>query len=78
MTDNQIKEWFDEIGINEFPWNKGTPEETTADGLFTLEGVRCLGCCSLAPVVTIGNDLYSKVKTIDVPELISKYRKEEK
>lgn len=53
-------------------------EETTADGLFTLEGVRCLGCCSLAPVVTIGDDLYSEVKTIDVPELISKYRKEEK
>ena len=52
--------------------------ETTADGLFSLEGVRCLGCCSLAPVVTIGDDLYSKVKTVDIPELISKYRKEEK
>lgn len=52
--------------------------ETTADGLFTLEGVRCLGCCSLAPVVMIGDDLYSKVKTMDVPELIIKYRKEEK
>ncbi len=52
--------------------------ETTADGLFTLEGVRCLGCCSLAPVVMIGDDLYSNVKTVDVPELILKYRKEEK
>ena len=52
--------------------------ETTADGLFTLEGVRCLGCCSLAPVVMIGDDLYSNVKTVDVPELIIKYRKEEK
>ena len=52
--------------------------ETTADGLFTLEGVRCLGCCSLAPVVMIGDDLYSNVKIVYVPELISKYRKEEK
>lgn len=33
MTDNQIKTWFDEIGINEFPWNKGTPEETTLDDI---------------------------------------------
>ncbi len=52
--------------------------ETTDNGLFTLEGVRCLGCCSLAPVVTIGDDLYSKVKTVDIPKLISKYRKVEK
>jgi len=52
--------------------------ETTADGLFTLEGVRCLGCCSLAPVVMIGDDLYSNVKIVYVPELITKYRKVEK
>lgn len=52
--------------------------ETTKDGLFSLEGVRCLGCCSLAPVVIIGDDLYSNVKTVDVTKLISKYRKEEK
>ena len=33
LTNNQIKEWFDDIGINEFPWNKGTAEETTADDI---------------------------------------------
>jgi len=32
--------------------------ETTPDGLFTLESVACLGCCSLAPVMTIGDDTF--------------------
>ncbi len=48
--------------------------ETTPDGLFTLEGVRCLGCCSLAPVITIGDNLYGEVKVADVPELLAKYK----
>jgi len=48
--------------------------ETTKDGKFTLEGVRCLGCCSLAPVVTIGEELFGEVKVADVPKLLEKYR----
>ena len=35
--------------------------ETTADGLFTLESVACLGCCSLAPVMMIGDETYGKL-----------------
>ena len=35
--------------------------ETTADGLFTLESVACLGCCSLAPVMMIGDESYGKL-----------------
>lgn len=35
--------------------------ETTADRLFTLESVACLGCCSLAPVMMIGNDTFGKL-----------------
>ena len=35
--------------------------ETTEDGLFTLESVACLGCCSLAPVMMIGSDTYGKL-----------------
>jgi NADH-quinone oxidoreductase subunit E len=35
--------------------------ETTPDGLFTLESVACLGCCSLAPVMMIGDDTYGKL-----------------
>ncbi|MFC2104574.1 NADH-quinone oxidoreductase subunit NuoE [Bacteroidota bacterium] len=35
--------------------------ETTEDRMFTLESVACLGCCSLAPVMTIGDDTYGKL-----------------
>jgi len=34
------------------------PNETTADRLFTLDCVACLGCCSLAPVMMINNQAY--------------------
>ena len=30
------------------------------DGLFSLEGVRCIGCCGLAPVMTIGSEVYNR------------------
>ncbi|BBB89828.1 MAG TPA: NADH-quinone oxidoreductase subunit NuoE [Methylomusa anaerophila] len=43
----------DELGIK--------PGETTADGLFTLENVACLGCCSLAPVIMINGEAYGKL-----------------
>ncbi|MCD4697259.1 MAG: NADH-quinone oxidoreductase subunit NuoE [Bacteroidales bacterium] len=35
--------------------------ETTEDGLFTLESVACLGCCSLAPVMMVGDETYGKL-----------------
>lgn len=35
--------------------------DTTSDGLFTLESVACLGCCSLAPVLMIGDETYGKL-----------------
>jgi len=35
--------------------------ETTENGLFTLESVACLGCCSLAPVMMIGDDTFGKL-----------------
>jgi len=52
-----------------------TDGQTTGDRLFSLEGVRCLGCCSLAPVVTIGEDLYGEVQPAQVPRLVKKYKK---
>lgn len=51
------------------------PGQTTADGLFGLEGVRCLGCCGLAPVITIGDDLYGGVTQAKLPRILDKYRK---
>jgi NADH-quinone oxidoreductase subunit E len=47
--------------------------ETTADGLFHLDVVRCLGCCGLAPVMMINGQIYGKVKRNDVMGILSKY-----
>jgi NADH:ubiquinone oxidoreductase subunit E len=46
--------------------------ETTPDMQFTLETVRCLGCCGLAPVVTVGEELHGKVKPGEAAKLIEK------
>jgi NADH-quinone oxidoreductase E subunit len=47
--------------------------ETTEDGLFTLKFSRCVGACSLAPFVTIGEDVYGRVKQEDVQKILAKY-----
>ncbi|MCL1851726.1 MAG: NADH-quinone oxidoreductase subunit NuoE [Peptococcaceae bacterium] len=47
--------------------------QTTLDGLFTLEPCRCLGACGLAPVLTIGDQVYGRLTPADVPDLIEKY-----
>ena len=51
--------------------------QTTKDGLFHLDVVRCLGCCGLAPVVMIDKKVYGKVKKNEITEILSKYIKEE-
>ena len=50
--------------------------ETTPDGLFQLQHVRCLGCCGLAPVMMIDDKVYGKVKRSDVMDILSEYTKE--
>lgn len=47
--------------------------ETTQDRSFTLESVRCLGCCSLGPVVKINEDVHSRVTSDSVPKIVKKY-----
>ncbi len=47
----------------------------TPDGEFSVEAVRCLGCCGLAPVMVINGEVYGKVKTEDLPGIIAKIRK---
>lgn len=49
---------------------------TTADGLFTLEVVRCLGCCSLAPVMMIDENTYGRLTRRAVDKVLAEYRKE--
>jgi len=50
------------------------PEGITPDGKFSLEIVRCLGCCGLAPVIAIGDDIHRKVKPGQVKEILSMYK----
>jgi NADH-quinone oxidoreductase subunit E len=51
--------------------------ETTPDGLFTLESVACLGCCSLSPVIMIGEKVYGKLTTDRARKIIRDYKKME-
>mgnify|MGYP005855965489 CR=1 FL=1 len=51
--------------------------ETTTDALFSLDSSRCLGVCALAPVVTVNDQVFSKVTAQEVPQLINKVRLEE-
>jgi len=51
---------------------------TTPDKLFTLESVACLGCCSLAPVIMVGEKVYGKLSTDRVRKVIKDYKKKEK
>jgi NADH-quinone oxidoreductase subunit E len=50
--------------------------ETTADRLFTLETVACLGCCSLAPVIMVGNDTFGNLAPKDLRKILTRYKKE--
>lgn len=52
--------------------------ESTDDGLFHLQVVRCLGCCGLAPVVVINGKTYGKVTALDVPKMILEWREQVK
>lgn len=50
--------------------------DTTEDGEFTLETVACLGCCSLAPVITIDDEAYGRLTPAKAREIIRSYKKE--
>ncbi len=47
--------------------------ETTADRMFTLETVRCLGACGLGPVVVVDEDVHGRVKPAKVKEILNQY-----
>jgi NADH-quinone oxidoreductase subunit E len=62
----RIMERFqDELGIE--------VGEVTPDKKFSLETVRCVGCCALAPVIKIGEGVHAKVRTKEVAEIIEAY-----
>lgn len=53
--------------------NLSVDEETTADGVFTVMEVACLGCCSLAPVIMINKDTHGKLTTEKIADVLTKY-----
>lgn len=52
------------------------PGETTEDGLFTIENVACLGCCSLAPVMMVNGEAYGNLTPTEAVNIIRKIMKE--
>ncbi len=47
--------------------------QTTEDMRFTLESVRCLGCCSLGPVVRVDDDIYGRITSDMTGKILEKY-----
>ena len=50
------------------------PGETTDDGLFTLDALRCIGACGIAPAVQINGTVYPKMSVDKVPALVEQYK----
>lgn len=53
------------------------PGETTEDGLFTLDVLRCVGACAIAPAVSISGKVYPMVQVKQVEGIINEYRARE-
>ena len=53
------------------------PGETTKDGLFTLDALRCIGACGIAPALSINGKVYPKVSAGQVPNIIKEYQEKE-
>ncbi len=47
--------------------------ETTSDGMFSLDCLRCVGACGLAPVVMVGQKIFPRVTPQDISEIIAGY-----
>jgi len=63
-----IQEWIStELGIKN--------GETDKDGLFSLETVACLGCCSLAPVLSVNGKVFGKLDRKSTIKILNDYRK---
>ena len=50
------------------------PGQTTDDFRFSMERVACFGCCALAPVMVIDEDVYSRMTPVKVKEVLEKYK----
>ena len=50
-----------------------TPGSTTPDGKYSLDATRCIGACGLAPVLTVNEDVYGRLKKEDIDGILEKY-----
>ena len=55
-----------------------TPGGTTKDMQFSVEVVRCIGCCSMAPVIRVDDDTHGRLRQDRLPRLLRRYREEER
>lgn len=65
-NDKVLEKFKSELGIDE--------GESTSDGLFHLQCVRCVGCCGLAPVCVINGKTYGRMEPEKVPEILNEWR----
>lgn len=60
-----------DVLVNELEFQLGIKMgESTADGMYALTNTRCVGCCGLAPVITINGEVYGKVKRDDIKKIL--------
>lgn len=48
--------------------------ETTQDGKFSIDALRCVGACGLAPVVLVGEKVYGRIEVKDVQGILDEYK----
>lgn len=51
-----------------------TNGQCTPDGKYSLDATRCIGCCGLAPVLTVNDDVYGKIVPDDISGILAKYK----
>jgi len=61
-----VEKLADELGIK--------PGECDRDRRFSLDIVRCLGCCALAPVMVVGEHIHKQIKVAHLPQIMKKYQ----
>lgn len=61
--------------LNEFQKQLGIKSgETSVDGKFSIDALRCVGACGIAPVVLVGEKVYKKVEPNEVKGIIEEYK----
>jgi len=48
--------------------------QTSDNGLYTVEATRCIGCCGLAPLITVGSEVFGNITTNDVDKILANYK----